>query len=52
MIKCAYEEKNGILGYRQMTMKLNRQFHLSINHKRVYRLMGILELKSVCRKKK
>ncbi|MCC8433461.1 IS3 family transposase [Brevibacillus sp. M2.1A] len=52
MIKRAYEEKNGILGYRQMTMKLNREFHLSINHKRVYRLMGILELKSVCRKKK
>nr|WP_279629464.1 IS3 family transposase [Brevibacillus fortis] len=52
MIKRAYEEKDGILGYRQMTMKLNRQFHLSINHKRVYRLMGILELKSVCRKKK
>ncbi|MGG1664635.1 IS3 family transposase [Brevibacillus sp. NRS-1366] len=52
MIKRAYEERNGILGYRQMTMKLNRQFHLSINYKRVYRLMGILELKSVCRKKK
>ena len=52
MIKRAYEEKNGILGYRQMTMKLNREFHLSINHKRVYRLMSILELKSVCRKKK
>nr|WP_274518094.1 IS3 family transposase [Brevibacillus brevis] len=46
MIKRAYE------GYRQMTMKLNRELHLSINHKRVYRLMGILELKSVCRKKK
>ncbi|MDT2274389.1 IS3 family transposase [Paenibacillus larvae] len=49
MIKDAYEEKDGILGYRQMTIKLNRERHLTeVNHKRIYRLMGILGLKSVC----
>lgn len=52
MIKDAYEEKNGILGYRQMTMKLNREHQLHVNHKRIYRLMKILDLKSVCRRKR
>ncbi|MDT2259964.1 hypothetical protein P7H06_11075 [Paenibacillus larvae] len=32
MIKDAYEEKDGILGYRQMTIKLNRERHLTVNH--------------------
>ncbi|MDT2254781.1 IS3 family transposase [Paenibacillus larvae] len=44
MIKDAHEEKDGILGYRQMTIKLNRERHLTVNHKRIYRLMGILAL--------
>jgi len=52
LIKDAYEEKNGILGYRQMTIKLNREHNLKVNHKRVYRLMNILNLKSVCRRKR
>jgi putative transposase len=52
MIKDAYEERNGILGYRQMTIKLNREHNLKVNHKRIYRLMHILNLKSVCRKKR
>lgn len=52
LIKDAYEEKNGILGYRQMTIKLNREHDLDVNHKRIYRLMGILQLKSVCRRKR
>jgi putative transposase len=52
LIKNAYEEKNGILGYRQMTIKLNRENSFHINHKRVYRLMHILHLHSVCRKKR
>jgi len=45
LIKEAYEEKNGILGYRQMTIKLNREHDLNVNHKRIYRLMDILHLK-------
>lgn len=51
-IKDAYEEKNGILGYRQMTIKLNREHNLKVNYKRIYRLMHILNLKSVCRRKR
>jgi len=51
-IKAAYEEKNGILGYRQMTIKLNRENTFHVNEKRIYRLMNILNLKSVCRKKR
>lgn len=52
LIKDAYEERNGILGYRQMTLKLNREHDLNVNLKRIYRLMDILNLKSVCRKKR
>ena len=35
-----------------MTLKLNREHHLKVNHKRIYRLMSILHLKSVCRRKR
>lgn len=52
MIKDTYEERNGILGYRQMTINLNREHGLNVNHKRIYRLMKILNLKSVCRRKR
>ena len=52
LIREAYEERNGILGYRQITIKLRREHNLKVNHKRIYRLMKIAGLKSVCRKKK
>ena len=52
MIREAYEERGGILGYRQMTIKINREYCRRVNHKRVYRLMRILGLKSVCRRKR
>ncbi|ROR28078.1 helix-turn-helix protein [Mobilisporobacter senegalensis] len=52
LIKNAYKEKGGILGYRQMTIKLNRENDFHVNQKRIYRLMQILNLKSVCRRKK
>lgn len=51
-IKELYEEQNGILGYRQMTIALNREHNFRYNHKRIYRLMNILHLKSVCRRKR
>ncbi len=35
-----------------MTIKLNREHEFHVNSKRIYRLMSILNLKSVCRKKK
>jgi putative transposase len=52
IIKDAYEERSGILGYRQMTIKLNRENDFHVNQKRIYRIMQILNLKSVCRRKK
>ncbi|SCZ82129.1 IS3 family transposase [Acidaminobacter hydrogenoformans] len=52
LIRDAYEERSGILGYRQMTIKLNREQDFKVNHKRVYRIMRILGLKSVCRRKR
>lgn len=35
-----------------MTIKLNREHNLKVNHKRIFRLMRILNLKSVCRRKR
>ncbi|NLT09332.1 MAG: IS3 family transposase [Ruminococcus sp.] len=51
-IKQHYEERNGILGYRQMTVVINREHDVRYNKKRIYRLMNILHLKSVTRVKK
>ena len=51
-IKELYEEQNGILGYRQMTIAINRAHNVCYNKKRIRRLMQILGLKSVCRIKK
>ena len=51
-IKLHYEERNGILGYRQMTVVINREHDVHFNKKRIYRLMQILHLKSVTRVKK
>lgn len=51
-IKELYEEQNGILGYRQMTITINRVHNVQYNKKRIRRLMQILHLQSVCRKKK
>lgn len=47
-----YEEFNGIYGYRRMTMNINRKLCKQYNHKRIYRLMRILGLKSVIRIKR
>ena len=35
-----------------MTIKLNREHNLTVNHKRIYRLMKLLHLQSVCRRKR
>ena len=51
-IRQHYEERNGILGYRQMTVVINREHDVHYNKKRIYRLMQILHLKSVTRIKK
>lgn len=51
-IKQHYEKTDGILGYRQMTITINREHDVHYNKKRIYRLMQILHLKSVTRVKK
>lgn len=51
-IRELYEETDGVLGYRQMTIKIFRDKHIKVNYKRIYRLMKISGLKSVCRKKR
>lgn len=51
-IKALYIEQNGILGYRQMTIAINRNHQTHFNKKRIRRLMRALQLQSVCRKKR
>ena len=55
-VKEYYEESNGVLGYRQMCININREktdeLPHKVNVKRVRRLMRILGLKSVIRKKR
>ena len=55
-VKEFYEESNGVLGYRQMCININREktdelLH-RINVKRIRRIMQILGLKSVIRRKR
>jgi putative transposase len=51
-MKDLQEKVDGTFGYRQMTLHMNRKFEEDINHKRIYRLMGIANLRSVIRVKK
>ena len=47
-----YKEVQGIYGYRRIKMNINRNLNTKYNHKRIYRLMKSLNLKSVIRKKR
>lgn len=47
-----YEDVNGIYGYRRITMNINRLLNKQYNHKRIYRLMKSINIKSVIRKKR
>jgi putative transposase len=49
---CLYTDVKGIYGYRRMTMNINRMLGKRYNHKRIYRLMKSVNMKSVIRKKK
>ena len=55
-VKDYYEESNGVLGYRQMCININREkideLPHRVNVKRVRRIMRILGLKSVIRRKR
>lgn len=52
LIQHAYHEHKGIYGYRRMTIYLNHFLNAKVNHKCVYRLMQLLELKAVIRRKR
>ena len=55
MINCiqkVYDEYKGIYGYRRMTIYLNHYLNAQVNHKCVYRLMRLLNLKAVIRRKR
>ena len=47
-----YQESNGIFGYRRMQLNLKRRFLLTVNKKRVYRVMRALGMQSVIRRKR
>lgn len=47
-----YQESNGIFGYRRMQLNLKRRFGVHCNHKRIYRVMRAIGLKSVIRRKR
>lgn len=47
-----YTDVNGIYGYRRMTMNINRILSKQYNHKRIYRLMKSVNMKSVIRQRK
>ena len=46
------EKNNRLFGYRKMTMKINKISEKPVNHKRIYRLMSLLDLQSVYRPRK
>lgn len=52
MLRDIYETVDRIYGYRRMTIYLNHYKRAQVNHKHVYRLMKVMNLKSVIRKKK
>ena len=47
-----YTEVQGIYGYRRMKLNVNKKLGKNYNHKRIYRLMKSVNMKSVIRKKK
>lgn len=51
-IKAIYEQRNGTYGYRRIEVELERQYEEKANHKRVLRLMQLMELKAVIRRKR
>lgn len=51
-MKILHEKVDGIFGYRQMTLHMNRKFEEKLNHKRIDRLMKVAGLRSVIRVKK
>ncbi len=51
-IASIYLEVEGIYGYRMMQLAMNRKLLAKYNHKRIYRLMRLMGLRSVTRRKR
>ena len=51
-MKTLHEKVDETFGYRQMTLQMNRKFKENFNHKRIYRLMKITNLRCIIRVKK
>lgn len=51
-VKLHYTRRNGIVGYRQVRLQLNRKLKKSYNKKRYYRIMSALGLQAVIRRKR
>jgi transposase InsO family protein len=51
-MKALHQKVKGIYGYRRMTMNLSRKLQKALNHKRIYRLMKLVNIQSVIRRKK
>lgn len=47
-----YEKHKGIYGYRRVTIYLNHFLNVKVNHKCIYRLMRLLNLKATIRRKR
>lgn len=52
LIKKAYDKNNGIYGYRRIKTWIYRKYKINYNHKKVYRHMKKMGLKSRIRKRK
>lgn len=51
-IQKVYDDHKGIYGYRRITIYLNHYLNAQVNHKCVYRLMRLMDLKAVIRRKR
>ena len=52
LIKKYYDKHNGLLGYRMMADRINRDENRSYSDKRVYKIMRILDMHSIIRPKR
>ena len=51
-IQAIYDLREGTYGYRRIQMELERRYSELVNHKRVYRLMQEMGLRSIIRRKR
>ncbi len=52
LIKEYHKKYNGLLGYRMMADRINRDHHRHYSDKRIYKIMRILGIQSIIRPKR